>query len=63
VRVEVTAEAFSDEIRVMEALKRNIQEKIKQLLGLSAKITLVEPGSIERSVGKAKRVIDLRKKM
>ncbi len=62
-RVEVTAEAFSDEIRVMEALKRNIQEKIKQLLGLSAKITLVEPGSIERSVGKAKRVIDLRKKM
>ena len=63
VRVEVTAEAFSDEIRVMESLKRNLQEKIKQLIGLSARITLVEPGSIERSVGKAKRVIDLRKKM
>jgi phenylacetate-CoA ligase len=61
VRVEVTSAVFSDEVRVLEALRRRIHEKIKQLLGLSAKITLVEPGSIERSVGKARRVLDQRK--
>jgi len=61
VRVEVTSGAFSDEIRVLEALQKRIQDKIKQLIGLSAKVTLVEPGSIERSAGKAKRVLDMRK--
>ncbi len=60
VRVEVTPEVFSDEVRVLEALRRSIHEKIKTLIGLSAKVTLVEPGSIERSVGKAKRVLDMR---
>ena len=62
VRIEVTPEVFSDEIRKMEGLQRCIHDKIKQLIGLSAKVTLVEPGTIERSVGKAKRVLDLRKK-
>jgi phenylacetate-CoA ligase len=61
VRVEVTPEVFSDAIRVMESLQRRIHDRIKQLIGLSAKITLVEPGSIERSAGKAKRVLDNRK--
>jgi len=63
VRVEVQPEVFSDEIKVMEGLQRRIHDKIKQLLGLSAKITLVEPGAIERSAGKAKRVLDQRKSL
>ena len=61
VKVEVTPEVFSDEIRALETLQRRIHEKIKQKIGLTAKITLVEPGTIERSIGKAKRVQDLRK--
>ena len=60
VRVEVSHEVFSDEIRGLEKLRANLHERIKSLYGLSAKITLVEPGSIERSMGKAKRVVDLR---
>ncbi len=60
VRVELTPNCFSDEVRKLEALRKQIQERIKSLYGLSAKITLVEPESIERSAGKAKRVIDLR---
>jgi phenylacetate-CoA ligase len=60
IRVEVSAEMFTDEIRGLEKLRNNIKERVKSLYGLSAKITLVEPGSIERSMGKAKRVLDLR---
>ena len=60
IRIEVTPEVFSDEVRCLETLRNKIHDKIKQLIGLSAKITLVEPGTIERSVGKAKRVIDMR---
>lgn len=60
VRVEVAPECFSDEVRTLEKLKSQIQTRIKSLYGLSAKISLVEPGSIERSEGKAKRVLDLR---
>jgi len=60
VRVEVTPEVFSDEVKALESLRKRIQDKIKGIVGLSAKITFVEPGSIERSMGKAKRVLDLR---
>lgn len=60
IRVELTPEYFSDEIRKLESLKAGIQTRIKSLYGLNAKIALVEPGSIERSEGKAKRVIDMR---
>ena len=60
VKVEVSSEVFSDEIRGLEVLQHSIRERMKSLLGLSAKVTLVEPGSIERSMGKAKRVLDLR---
>ncbi|MBP1582323.1 MAG: phenylacetate--CoA ligase, partial [Victivallales bacterium] len=60
VKVEVTPEAFSDEVKVLERLRNELKTKMKQLIGLTAKVTLVEPGSIERSTGKAKRVIDLR---
>ncbi|HLP15802.1 MAG TPA: phenylacetate--CoA ligase [Bacteroidota bacterium] len=60
IRVEVDDQFWSDEIKVLEALKKRISHNITSTLGLSAKIKLVEPGSIERSEGKAKRVIDNR---
>lgn len=60
VRVELSAEYFSDEIKKLESLRRQIQERIKSLYGLSAKISLVEPETLGRSQGKAKRVLDLR---
>ncbi len=62
IRVEVTAAVFSDAVRNLEQLRAAIQAKIKHLIGLSAKITLVEPGSIARSDGKTRHVIDLREK-
>ena len=62
IRVEVNEKIFSDELKVMNALAKNIEHKIHTHLNITAKITLVEPSSIERSVGKAVRVIDKRKK-
>lgn len=61
IRVEVTEEMFTDTIGTMQALGRQIGEKIKSVLGLSAKIVLVEPKSLPRFEGKAKRVTDNRK--
>ncbi|NTV12768.1 MAG: phenylacetate--CoA ligase, partial [Desulfobulbaceae bacterium] len=61
VQVEVSEEVFSDEVKVLESLGKKIKNDIKDLLGISAKIKLVEPKSIQRSEGKAKRVIDNRK--
>lgn len=60
VQVEVTEELFSDKIRNMESLSNTIKQKLSSVLQLNAKITLVEPRSIPRSEGKAKRVIDKR---
>jgi phenylacetate-CoA ligase len=60
VQVEVRQEIFSDEVRRLEDLQRNIAKEINSTLGLSAKVKLVEPKTIERSMGKAKRVIDKR---
>ena len=60
IKVEIKAEAFSDNIRVLEALRKKVFSAIKQIIGLSPKITLVEPGSLPRSEGKIKRVIDNR---
>jgi phenylacetate-CoA ligase len=61
VQVEVSEDVFSDEIKNLEKLSRNIQREIKDLLGTTCKVTLVEPKTIQRSEGKAKRVIDNRK--
>jgi phenylacetate-CoA ligase len=60
IKVEVDDQFWSDEIKVLEGLKKRISHNITSTLGLSAKIKLVEPGTIERSEGKAKRVIDKR---
>ncbi|MGV1097970.1 phenylacetate--CoA ligase family protein [Thiovibrio sp. JS02] len=61
VQVEVSEKIFSDEVKSLENLSKRLQNEIKDLLGISCKIKLVEPKTIQRSEGKAKRVIDNRK--
>lgn len=60
VMVEVDERYFSDEIRKLDELKNKVGAALKQALGVSARVKLVEPKTIERSEGKAKRVIDKR---
>lgn len=62
VQVEVSPRFFSDEIKVLEKLKKQMEDKLKAELNVSCEVKLLEPKSIIRSEGKAKRVIDLRKK-
>ncbi|MGQ9779563.1 MAG: phenylacetate--CoA ligase family protein [Bacillota bacterium] len=61
VLVEVPQRYFVGSLKALEDLARRIEQKIESTLGLSVKVRLVEPKSIERSMGKAKRVIDKRK--
>ena len=60
-KVEVRPDYYSDEINKMLALKKKLTGRLQSVLGLGVDVKLVEPRSIERSVGKAKRVIDNRK--
>jgi len=62
VLVEIDEKAFSDEIKNLQRMEGGIQKNIKEFLGVTAKVKLVEPKSIERSVGKAQRILDMRKK-
>jgi phenylacetate-CoA ligase len=59
-QVEVKKEFFSDETRGLEALRARIEGILKSKLQITVKVKLVEPKTIERSIGKAKRVIDNR---
>lgn len=61
VMVEISERLFSDEVKSLQGLERKIAHDIKETLGVSAKIKLVEPKTIQRSEGKAVRVIDNRK--
>lgn len=61
VQVEVSEAIFSDRVKELENLQKKLQGNIKDLLGISCKVSLVEPKSIQRSEGKAQRVIDQRK--
>lgn len=61
IRVELTDQMFSDTIRSIEELERKIAQDMLSVLGIKAKIRLVEQGTIPRSEGKAVRVIDTRK--
>lgn len=61
VQVEVSEELFSDKVRCLEELERKLKAELESVLGLSLKVTLVEPKSLQRSEGKAVRVIDKRK--
>lgn len=60
VLVELNEDAFTDEVRKLEAISKRVTDAIHSVLGISAKVKLVEPKSIERFEGKAKRVIDKR---
>lgn len=61
VQVEVEERFFSDEIRDLERLTKKIASAIQHTIGLAAKVKLVEPQTLERSMGKAVHVIDKRK--
>jgi len=63
VRVEVTEKLFAnaDEVKVLQKLEQRLIKDMKEYLGITARVKLVEPKTIERSEGKASRVIDKRK--
>lgn len=61
VQVEVSESIFSDEIKKLEELGNLITKELEGNLGVGVKVRLVEPKALERSEGKAKRVIDKRK--
>ena len=61
VQVEMTPEMFSDSVTKVAAKERELVEALKAMLGIYAKVRLVEPKTIARSEGKAVRVIDKRK--
>lgn len=58
--VEVNAVSFADEVKELEALEERVKRSIENILGISVRVRLVEPKSIPRSEGKAKRVVDKR---
>jgi len=58
--VEVTGETFSDKVGDMVGLKNRIENELRSDIGITIQVKLVQAGSIPRSEGKAKRVIDLR---
>jgi phenylacetate-CoA ligase len=60
VEIEVTPEVLSDQVRVIEDMRERLAQAIERILGIRVGLRLVEPHSIERSQGKAKRVIDQR---
>jgi phenylacetate-CoA ligase len=60
IKVEVDEAVFSDEMRAMKEIEARIQRRLESVLGLSTRIRLVEPKTLERSEGKARRVLDMR---
>ena len=60
VKVELVSADLLQSYGKLEALQRNIHDRLKSVLGLETKVTLVEPKSLERFQGKAKRILDLR---
>ncbi len=62
IQVEISAEMFSDKVKNIEEQESLIKSSVESILGISAKIKIVEPRTIPRSEGKAVRVIDKRKK-
>ena len=60
IQVELANEKFSDSVKDLEALSRDIRRNIESTLGIAAKVTLVEPHTLPRSEGKAKRILDKR---
>jgi phenylacetate-CoA ligase len=63
IQVEVGEQVFAnaDEVKVLQNMERRIVKDIKDYLGVSAKVKLVEPKTLQRSEGKASRVLDKRR--
>jgi phenylacetate-CoA ligase len=61
-KVEVTKDVFSDDIKSLQLLRAQIAQAVQKIINISAKITLVEPHTLPRSEGKLRRVTDLRTK-
>jgi len=61
VQVEVTSEFFSDTVGALEQLRQRLSHAIESIIGIRAQVRLVEPHTLQRSEGKAKRVLDKRK--
>ena len=60
VRVEVSRESFSDKITDLMGIRKNVEHQLRNTLNVAVNVELVEPGSLPRFEGKAKRVIDRR---
>jgi phenylacetate-CoA ligase len=61
VQVEVTRDVFGDTVGALEQLQQRLDQSVETLTGLRASVRLVQPQTIQRSEGKARRVIDQRK--
>jgi phenylacetate-CoA ligase len=61
IQVEVTAEIFSDTVGALEKLQQELAQAVERVIGIRAHIRLVQPHAIQRSEGKARRVLDKRK--
>ena len=60
INVEMSAELFADDVKSIEKVEKTIVNELRNVLGLGAKVHLVNPKTIARSEGKAKRIIDNR---
>ena len=61
-RVEVNEDAFSDEIKYLQNISLQIEKKLREIIGISAKVKLVAPESLRSADGKTQKVVDRRKK-
>ena len=61
VQVELHPDAVSDTVKNIEGIRATLSKELQSYLGISAKVRLLPPKELERSEGKAKRVIDKRK--
>ncbi|HWQ06206.1 MAG TPA: phenylacetate--CoA ligase [Feifaniaceae bacterium] len=61
VQVEIGGELMSDTVRGIDRMEKELETALGSLLGIAAKVKLLEPNTIERSIGKAVRVVDKRK--
>ena len=59
-QIESAREIFSDEMKGMRALEESLRNRLQTVLGITVKITLIEHRTLERVVGKSKRVLDTR---
>lgn len=62
VQVELSGDKFSGKFRELEELEKKLRDKLQKALSIGARVKLLEPKSLERTMGKAKRIVDLRPK-